>query len=309
MMIIDDDNDLIHASDEDVYAACRINVPASGRRARATKWQMAALHEALVRIVYEIRPCSVRQAYYQATVRSVVDKTDNGYDRVQRALVNLRRGGRIPFASITDNTRWQIRPNTYISLEDALEELARLYRRSVWDDVEAHVEVWLEKDALAGVVHPITSYFDVPLQVARGFSSLSFLYSAAEYITRLAKPAYIYHLGDFDPSGVCAGEKIEATLREFAPEAEIHFERLAVLPEQIKAWDLPIRPTKKSDSRAKKFGHAESVELDAIHPEQLRELVEDAIVQHLPRGLLKALQTAERTEREKLLELAQGVAA
>ncbi len=68
-------------------------------------------------------------------------------------------------------------------------------------------EIWLEKDALAGVVSPITELYDVPLMVARGYASLSFLHTAAEAIDSLDVPAYIYHLGDFDPSGVNAGEK------------------------------------------------------------------------------------------------------
>jgi hypothetical protein len=66
--------------------------------------------------------------------------------------------------------------------------------------------------------------------VARGYASLSFLYNAAEFINNLDVPAYIYHLGDFDPSGVNAGEKIEETLRELAPEAEIFFERGRAAP-------------------------------------------------------------------------------
>ena len=90
--------------------------------------------------------------------------------------------------------------------------------------------------------------YDVPLMVARGYASLSFLHSAAEYIDDLDVPTYIYHLGDFDPSGVNAGEKIEQTLREMAPDAEIHFERIAVNPRQIDDWNLPTRPTKTTDS-------------------------------------------------------------
>src|SRR5499426_1980823 len=70
-----------------------------------------------------------------------------------------------------------------------------------------------------------------------------FLYTAAEAINELDVAAYIYHLGDFDPSGVNAGEKIEETLYEMAPDAEIYFERIAVTPEQIAAWALPTRPT------------------------------------------------------------------
>jgi hypothetical protein len=183
----EDGSELAHLEDDELYAACRTN----GKR--ATKRQMEAMHEALVRIVEEVAPCTVRQVYYQATTHGVVDKTEAGYDRVQRALVDLRRSSRIPYRKITDNTRWQIKPATYGGLKDALEETARLYRRAVWSDVDAYVELWLEKDALAGVVQPVTAKFDVPLMVARGFSSLSFLHAAGEDIAALDKPAHIYH--------------------------------------------------------------------------------------------------------------------
>lgn len=291
---------LLDLTDAELYAACRTN------GSRATRLQMAARNEALIRIVAEIRPCTVRQTYYQATVRGIVEKTEAGYDKVQRALVELRMSGRIPFRSITDNTRWQIKPNTHDSVKDALEETARLYRRAVWSDVDAYVEFWLEKDALAGVVQPITAKYDVPLMVARGFSSISFLHSAAEDINALDKPANIYHLGDHDPSGVCAGEKIEETLRKFAPGADIHFQRLAVLPDQIAAWKLPSRPTKKTDSRAKNFA-GDSVELDSVHPDQLRHLVELHILEHLPESQMKVLRVAEESERE-ILRMFAGAA-
>jgi hypothetical protein len=125
------------------------------------------------------------------------------------------------------------------------------------------------------------------------------LHSAAECLSELSVPAYIYHLGDFDPSGVNAGEKIEETLRELAPDAEIHFERIAVNHRQIAAWNLPTRPTKKSDTRSKNFGDI-SVELDAIEPDQLRGLVLRAIERHLPRREFEVLRAAEESERELL---------
>jgi len=46
----------------------------------------------------------------------------------------------------------------------------------------ATLKIWLEKDALAGVIYPVTDLYDVPLMVARGYASLSFLHGAAEYI-------------------------------------------------------------------------------------------------------------------------------
>jgi hypothetical protein len=145
--------------------------------------------------------------------------------------------------------------------------------------------------------------YDVPLMVARGYASLSFLYSAAEYINDLDVPTYIYHFGDFDPSGVNAGEKIEETLRELAPGADIVFERIAVTEAQIADWDLPTRPTKASDTRAKAFGSTLSVELDAIEPNQLRALVQETIELHLPAEQYEMLKAAEESERDIITRL------
>jgi hypothetical protein len=120
-------------------------------------------------------------------------------------------------------------------------------------------------------------------------------------------PTYIYHLGDFDPSGVNAGEKIEQTLLEMAPSADIHFRRLAVTPGQIADCDLPTRPTKATDTRAKGFGDI-SVELDAIEPDTLREIVRQAIERHLPAERFEVLKAAEASERE-LIRRFVGAAA
>ena len=108
-------------------------------------------------------------------------------------------------------------------------------------------------------------------------------------------PVFIYHLGDFDRSGVNAGEKIEETLMEMASDADIKFERVAVTAGQINAWHLPSRPTKTSDSRSKGFGEI-PVELDAIEPSRLRDLVEAVIQRHLPPAELVALKAAEDSE-------------
>jgi hypothetical protein len=233
------------------------------KRQRSTKAEVGERRDALFWIIYEGKPMTVRQVFYQATVRGLVEKAESGYAKVQTDLTVMRRAGDLPYDWLADNTRWQRKPRTFNGVEQALQETAKFYRKSLWTDADAYVEIWLEKDALAGVVYPVTSTYDVPLMVARGYASLSFLYSAAEYINSLTVPAYIYHLGDFDPSGVNAGEKIEETLRELAPDAEIIFERIAVTPEQIDEWDLPARPTKSSDTRSKGFG-AISVELEQI---------------------------------------------
>jgi hypothetical protein len=271
-------------------------------RNRATRTEVEARRAAFINIIADGRPMTVRQVFYQATVHGLMPKTESGYDQVQSDLVILRRTGQLRYDWLTDNTRWQRKPTTYDGIEEALEDTARLYRKSLWSRVGAYVEIWLEKDALAGVIYPVTSRYDVPLMVARGYASLSFLYEAASYINGLDVPVFIYHLGDYDPSGVNAGEKIEETLRALAPAANITFKRLAVTPTQINRWSLPTRPTKQSDSRAKGFG-AVSVELDAIEPNRLRQIVETALAKHLPKTELAVLEEAEASEREVLLDI------
>jgi hypothetical protein len=282
-----------------VYQACPI------KRDRATKLEMNMRVAGLWCIVEAMRPMTVRQGFYQATVRHIVEKTEQGYSEVQIALANMRRARKMPYDWIVDFTRWQRKPRTFRDVEHALEETARFYRKSLWYQAESYVEIWLEKDALSGVILPVTSKYDVPLMVARGYASLSFLSEAAEYMEAENRPVYIYHLGDFDPSGVDAGQKIERTLRELAPTAEIHFERIAVTPEQITAWNLPSRPTKQSDSRAKGFGNI-SVELDAINPNSLRDLVEVAIERHLPPHEYRVLMAAGESERLAINAFVRG---
>ena len=272
------------------------------KRRRATKAEVETRRQALFDIVAHMKPMTVRQVFYQATVQDVVEKTEAGYTKVQTDLVQMRRSGVLPYDWLADNTRWQRKPRSFDGIEQALTHTVKFYRKNLWAAADCYVEIWLEKDALAGVVMPVTASYDVPLMVARGYASLSFLHSAADFIGQLDVATHIYHFGDFDPSGVNAAEKIEQTLKEMAPEAEIHFERVAVQPWQIEEWDLPTRPTKTSDTRSKNFGEI-SVELDAVDPDRLRGLVGDVIERHLPGHEFNILKAAEESERTIIRQL------
>jgi hypothetical protein len=211
----------------------------------------------------------------------------------------MRRSGILPFDYIADSTRWMRKPETYGDVQAVLFDAWKYYRKAIWDSQNAYVEIWMEKDALAGVIFEVTSEWDVPLMVTRGYSSLSFLFESAGHINGIDKPAYIYCLGDYDPSGVDISRNIEKSLREFAPDADIYFDRIAVTPKQIKNWDLPTRPTKKSDSRAKRF-KVESVELDAIPAKTLKELVANAIERHIDIDSLNNTRRIEDAEKQSL---------
>jgi hypothetical protein len=277
---------------------------ASPIRERRTKAEMARIRQGLYEIAEANEPITCRGIFYQATTAGLVRKTEGEYKAtVCRLLSEMRRAGELPYGWIADNTRWMRKPSTHSSLNGFLRSAAQHYRRSVWDQQDVYVEIWLEKDALAGVLYPVTSQWDVPLMVTRGYPSLSFLHEAAEAIAYHDKPAYLYYFGDHDPSGVDIPRKVEQDLTEFVSEfdtrAEVHFERVAVLPQQIEAWDLPTRPTKQTDSRARTF-EGESVEVDAIPPDTLRSLVEDCINMHVDHEALALLRRTEQREREIL---------
>jgi hypothetical protein len=250
---------------------------------------------------------TVRQLFYRLVSQGVIAKTEAEYKQtVIRLTGQMRLAGRIPFGWIADNTRWMRKPRTHSSLEEALEHTARTYRRSVWDDQDAYVEIWLEKDALAGVLCGVTEKWDVPLMVTRGFASLSFLYEAADAIEAEGKPAFLYYFGDHDPSGLDIPRAVEARLREFAPEADISFERVAVTPEQIEELELETRPTKKTDSRSKNFV-GESVEVDAIEPRRLKQICRECIEQHIDHKAHLSLMKIELEERATLREIAANL--
>jgi hypothetical protein len=277
-------------------------IAASGTRPikRRSRSEIGAIKQVIREVLADSHPATVRQTYYQLVARGAIAKTEIEYkSTVVRLLTAMRRSGEIPFGWIADNTRWMRKPRSYSSLTDMLTHSQRFYRRALWDDQDVYVEIWLEKDALSGVLYNVTAEFDVPLMVTRGYPSISYLYEAGETIAETQKPAYLYYFGDYDPSGCDITRAVESGIREFAPEAEIHFERLAVTREQVAAWSLPSRPTKQSDSRSEGFD-GDSVEVDSIPPAKLRELVRAAITRHIDPHQMAASRAIEEQERETL---------
>jgi hypothetical protein len=270
---------------------------------RRTKPDINRIRQTIYDILEADNPATVRQVYYRLVSQGQIAKTEAEYRSTVRLLTSMRLADQIPFNWIADNTRWMRKPRTFPSAEAAIQRTAEAYRRSIWDEQDVYVEIWLEKDALAGVVWEVTSQWDVPLMVTRGYCSLSFLHQAAQAIAAKAKPSCLYYLGDFDPSGLDISRSVEGRLREFAPDAVIHFERVAVTQEQIQDLHLPTRPTKASDTRSKRFA-ADSVEVDAIPPTRLRNLVRGCIEQHIDRARLERLKLVERRERALLQDIA-----
>jgi hypothetical protein len=105
-------------------AARKIYPPSRIKRTRSTKAEVERRRDALYRIVEGSRPATMRQVYYLATVEGLVPKTENGYDMVQTDLTLLPRDGTVPYDWLADSTRWQRKPTTFSSVEEALEDKA-----------------------------------------------------------------------------------------------------------------------------------------------------------------------------------------
>ncbi len=242
-------------------------------------------------------PMTVRQMFYRMSSIGQVAKTEPGYRQVQYALSAMREKKAIPYDHIADNTRWVRKPTSYSSLGDMLARSRDFYRRALWDTQPDHVEIWLEKDALSGVIVEITREFDVPLFVTRGYPSITYIHDAAEAHQGIGKPIYVYHFGDYDASGKDAARSIRDGLRKYG--ASFQFVEVAVTQQQIVEMGLQTRPAKESDPRSGNWGKI-AVELDAIPPVTLRDLVRSCIERHIDQAELARIKTIEARERETL---------
>ena len=292
-------------------------------RKRRTQAEMKALREGIYKILGALHPMTVRQVFYRAVVDALVPKTLAGYRTVKSILTTGRRDHRdIPYEWIVDGTRRVREPLTYSSPAQALRLLTQTYRRALWDRSRERVVIWVEKDAVAGIIEPITDQWDVPLMPGRGYSSLSFLHEAAQRIARHADSGahtYVYNFGDFDPSGEDISHVVKRGIGDAllaiwerppsddsiaAFDEVATFERVALTRPQVEEWNLPGHPTKQSDPREWRF-EGDSVELDALDPDQLRDLVRASIERHVDRRQVDAVEAEATVERRTLREIAE----
>jgi len=226
---------------------------------------------------------TLRQLYYQFVVRDLLPNTERSYDRLGGIINNGRLAGLIDWASIEDRTR-NLQKNLHLdSPLDAIRTVRDQYGINMWANQPQRVEVWIEKEALAGVIEPVCRELDVPYFACRGYVSQSEQWRAGVRF-RTLQETIILHLGDHDPSGMDMTRDNRDRLRLLAGyRHQPRVVRIALNIDQINEYNPPPNPAKTDDPRFQEYIEqygASSWELDALEPAVIDALIRSHIVLH-----------------------------
>jgi hypothetical protein len=239
------------------------------------------------RIIAEYRAqgydLTLRQLYYQFVARDLIENTLRSYKRLGGILNDARLAGEVDWDAITDRTRNLQRNSHWDSPAEIVAACGKQFEIDKWADQAVRPEVWIEKDALLGVIEGVCARNDVAYFSCRGYTSQSELWSAGrrlmDYAATGQRPMVI-HLGDHDPSGIDMTRDIFERVSMFAEES-IEVQRIALNMNQVEEFNPPPNPAKITDSRARgyiaRFGR-ESWELDALDPASMTALIQNTIL-------------------------------
>lgn len=251
---------------------------------------------------------TVRQLYYQFVARDLIRNTPQNYERVASVVDDARKAGLIPWDAIEDRTRFVRGFDTFRTPQDFLAHTIEGYKEDVWRDQDYHVEVWIEKDALLGVVEPACHELRVDYFACRGYPSSSELYKAGKrmaYYRSIGKWPLVFYVGDHDPSGLQMGiQNAPNALIQYGRTTDIEMQMIALTRDQIDEHEPPPNYAKETDSRynwyVDRTGLDEAWELDALDPSVLDAVIRDAIEGVLDRDKFEANIALEKARRDTL---------
>jgi hypothetical protein len=279
---------------------------------------------------------TLRQLYYQFVSKDIIPNKDSEYKKLGNIINDARLAGYIDWDAFEDRTRFVRENNHFSSPKELLEIARRSYAIDKWKDQPYHIEVWIEKDALVGVIENTCRSLDIPFFSCRGYSSQSEMYKSAQRLKNKMihedKQVIILHLGDHDPSGIDMSwdiwkrlnllsdigwesqsqiegiyDKHEAmTTKTFGIDNSIIVKRIALNQDQIKQYAPPPNPAKITDTRAKAYisMHGKvSWELDALSPRVLDTLIRDNVKEYRDEELWNEALNKEHRENEEIESL------
>jgi hypothetical protein len=235
---------------------------------------------------------TLRQLYYQFVSRDLLKNTLKEYKRLGSVINDARLAGLIDWNCIVDRTRGIASVSTWEDPSSIIDACAYSFKINMWKNQRYRPEVWIEKEALAGVFERVCTELRVPYLSCRGYTSQSEMWRAGRRLKNYVedgKTPYILHFGDHDPSGCDMSRDIIDRLKLFTGGG-VEFNRLALNKDQVETYGPPPNPAKITDSRAtdyiEKYGD-ESWELDALNPTILADLVRVRIEKLIDRTIWK----------------------
>lgn len=250
---------------------------------------------------------TLRQLYYQFVARDLIPNTQRSYDKLGRIVSDARMAGMLDWQSIEDRTRNLGQRAEWNDPANVMRAAANGYAIDLWQDQPRRVEVWVEKEALAGVVERSARRWGVPWFACRGYVSQSAQWEAGQRFRARDEPTIVLHLGDHDPSGIDMTRDNRDRLRMFSHyEDKVTVRRIALNMDQIEELRPPENPAKMTDSRVgdyiAQFGTS-SWELDALSPSYIDGLIAEHIESIYDPELWQARHEEQERQRALLLDV------
>jgi len=302
---------------------------------RKFQWKRQILINQANKIIeeYQIQEyeLTIRQIYYQFVARNLLPEewrdpktgsknNPKSYGKLKSIINDARLAGLIDWKAIVDRTRSPEENQHWDSPKEIIDACASSYKIDSRETQPYYIEVWVEKEALEGVIRRICRTLDVLSFACKGNVSQSSMWEAAQRIIRRidrtyyklemmgAREAIIFHLGDHDPSGIDMTRDIQDRLNLFIGiKGTIEVKRIALNFDQIKQYNPPSDFAKLTDTRCRKYiakyGN-KSWEIDALEPKILDELITKNINELTDFDLLNKSKIRQVKERVVLKKIA-----
>jgi hypothetical protein len=257
-------------------------------------------------------PLTLRQIYYQLVTKGKIKNTRSHYNMLSKLVKWMRIDEMLPWDTLEDRSRTITAKRGYENLGEfvnmEMDNFLEGYTRCLVQGQESYIEVWTEKDALFRIFNDVVWPYCIRAVVCRGYSSVTFIadfYTRADRVLMRGQQPTVLYFGDLDPSGV---QMLEATIETLEDELELYgvkFKRVGLNPEHIDFYNLPHDPeaAKISDPRYQKyvqrFGKV-AVELDALHPSELENMIREAIEAEIDMDLFEKQKEKEEDDQERI---------
>ncbi len=262
---------------------------------------------------------TLRQLYYQFVARGLIDEnTQKQYKRIGSIINDARLAGLISWTAIEDKTRNLERLGTWKTPADRIRSAANNFLMDLWENQPCYIEVWIEKDALMGVIEGICDRLRVPYFACRGNVSQSEQWAAgmrfADKIDR-GQQVHIFYLGDHDPTGTDISrdndDRLNMFINKHVESGRFDLHRIALNLDQVKKYKPPPNFAKESDSRFEKyvrqFGTEKCWELDALEPKIISQLIEDNVLMYRDDDIYNEAVKKENEARKYTKKIADEV--